>query len=67
MPQKATYLRFETNPDEEFDHFLTLRLGWRSVAEMRQGMSAMEWQRWSIYFQRRNQERELAAEQAKGV
>lgn len=42
-----------------------LKLGWRSVAEMRRGMSAAEWQRWSLYFQRRNQERELAIEQAK--
>jgi len=39
---------------------LVLKLGFRTVAELRQGMSELEWQRWNIYFQRRNQERELA-------
>ncbi len=61
VPRKATYERFESNPSEEFDHFLCLKLGWRSVDEMRRGMSMNEWQRWNVYFQRRHQERELQA------
>jgi hypothetical protein len=36
------------------------------VAELRRGMSMREWQGWSIYFQRRQQERELAMAQAGG-
>lgn len=65
-PTKAIYERFEANPSEEFDFFLALKLGWRSVAELRRGMSMQEWQHWSIYFQRRQQERELALAQAGG-
>ena len=42
------------------------KLGWRSVAELRRGMSAHEWRRWFIYYQRRAQERELAMLQARG-
>lgn len=58
MPTKATYSRWESNPDEEFDYFICLKLGWRSVELMRRGMSSAEWNRWRIYFARRNQERE---------
>ena len=50
----------EASPDVEFDHFLVERLGWRSVAEMRRGMSATEWQRWHVYFARKAQRREIA-------
>ena len=60
MPTKATYRSFEENPDEEFDHRLCLELGWRSVDEMRQAMSLNEWQRWRLYFLRRQQDQELA-------
>lgn len=49
----------ETSPDVEFDHYLTERLGWRSVAEMRRGMSAAEWHRWSVYYARKAQRQEL--------
>lgn len=56
----------ETNSDEEFDHFLCERLGWRSVEEMRRGMSMNEWHRWWIYYARKAQRQELAMEQAKG-
>ena len=66
VPTKATYERFESHPDEEFDHLLCLKLGWRSVAEMRRGMSAAEWNRWKIYFARRHQERELVSMRAEG-
>ena len=59
MPTKAIYELMETNPEIEFDYYLTERLGWRSVAEMRRGMSAAEYHGWSIYYQRKAQRREL--------
>ena len=59
-PTKATYELFEDDPSEEWDHYLCLKLGWRSVEQMRRGMSLAEWNRWRIYFGRRAQERELA-------
>lgn len=60
MPTKAAYELFETRPDIEFDHILTERLGWRSVAEMRRGMSAAEYTRWGVYYARKAQRREIA-------
>jgi hypothetical protein len=65
-PTKASYERFEENPDEEFDHFLCLELGWRSVDEMRARMSGNEWNRWRIFYGRRQQERDLARLKAGG-
>jgi hypothetical protein len=56
----------ETNPDVEFDHMLCERLGWRSVAEMRAGMSMAEWGRWWIYYARKAQRRELELARLKG-
>lgn len=56
----------ENSPDVEFDHLLTEKLGWRSVAEMRRGMSSAEWHRWWIFYARRHQRQELAAAQAGG-
>jgi hypothetical protein len=50
----------ETNPDLEFDHYLCLKLGWRSVERMRRQMSSREWQHWRIYYARRAQEQEMA-------
>jgi len=60
------YELMETNPDVEFDHYLVEKLGWRSVAEMRSGMSAAEWTSWYVYYARINQRRELARAQAGG-
>lgn len=65
-PTKATYERFEDDKSEEFDHFLCLELGWRSVDEMRARMSANEWNRWRVFFGRRQQERELQRLRAGG-
>ncbi|MBN1174532.1 MAG: hypothetical protein JXA67_20355 [Micromonosporaceae bacterium] len=45
---------------------LCIKLGWRSVDQMRRGMTAGEWNRWKVYFAREGQRRELAAEQARG-
>jgi hypothetical protein len=61
VPTKAAYELMETNPDVEFDHILTERLGWRSVAEMRRGMSAAEWLSWWVYLARKGQRKQLAA------
>lgn len=60
------YEQFETRPDFEFDHYLTERLGWRSVAEMRRGMSSAEYRSWSVYYSRKAQRRELEMVKAKG-
>lgn len=59
-PTKARYELLDSHPDREFDLFLTLKLGWRSVEEMRRGMTADEWNWWRLYFLRRSQEQELA-------
>jgi hypothetical protein len=61
VPTKAIYATFETSPDQEFDHYLVEKLGWRSVAEMRRSMSAMEWLRWHVYYGRKAQRHEIAA------
>lgn len=56
---------FEESPTDEFDFWLTEKLGWRSVALMRRGLSAHEYLRWSIYFQRKHQRREMELMKAK--
>ena len=40
---------------------LAEKLGWRSVAEMRRGMSAAEWAEWAVYLARKGQRQQLAA------
>lgn len=44
----------------EFDFLLARKLGWRSVAEMRAGMSNREWLEWGIYLARQAQQRQMA-------
>jgi hypothetical protein len=56
----------ENRPDVEFDHFLVERLGWRSVAEMRAGLSGAEWLSWWVYFARKGQRRELEMAKLRG-
>lgn len=56
----------ESRPDVEFDHFLVERLGWRSVAEMRAGLSGAEWLSWWVYFARKGQRRELEMAKLRG-
>ncbi len=60
VPTKARYQEFDDHPDREFDLFLCIELGWRSVERMRRLMSADEWNAWRMYYLRRNQEQELA-------
>ena len=45
----------------EFDHYLCEKLGWRSVALMRRGLTAAEYLSWTIYYGRKAQRAELAA------
>lgn len=55
----------ESSPDLEFDHFLTERLGWRSVGAMRAGMPNAEYQAWYLYYARKAQRREMEIEKAR--
>jgi hypothetical protein len=50
----------------EFDHYLCERLGWRSVALMRRGLSAAEYLSWDIYYRRKAQREELESAKAGG-
>jgi hypothetical protein len=45
--------------DLEFEHFLAQKLA-MTVARLRDEMSAEEYMRWSIYYQRKAQRDELA-------
>lgn len=56
----------DQDPSLEFDHLLTERLGWRTVAAMRRGMPYAEYLAWSVFYGRRNQRRELAVAAARG-
>lgn len=64
MPKKAAYNAFRHNPELEFEHYLALKLG-RTIYELRTQMSHAEFVRWSVYFQKEAQERELEIELAK--
>lgn len=52
------------NPDEEFEFFLASKLG-RTVAELREDMSADEFMRWGVYYGREAQRAEMAAKTPK--
>jgi hypothetical protein len=58
MPTKAAYLRMETNPETEFEHYLAVKLS-MTVADLRERMSNEEFVSWSIYYQRIAQREEL--------
>lgn len=49
---------FLTDKSLRFDYFLCRKLGWRSVDEMRAGMSVDEWNRWRVLYLLENQEQE---------
>lgn len=63
MPTKAAYLAFDDN-ELRFEFFLTQKLGFRTVAQMRAEMSQMEFLHWGIYYARKAQDEELAAQKA---
>lgn len=56
-------MSFEARPELEWEMTLALRLR-RTVQELRLSMSNAEWRAWSVYDQRRRQERELAEKMA---
>jgi hypothetical protein len=60
-PPKATWLEFENEPGAEFEFFLTEKLGFGTVERMRREMPQREFLRWSIYYSRAAQKRELAS------
>jgi hypothetical protein len=66
VPTKAIYREFDDDPSLEFDFYLAETLGWRTVEDLRRGMSNMEYQQWYIYQARKAQRIELEAEKAKG-
>lgn len=60
MPRKAAYEQLEDQQSgAEFEYFLAEKLG-RTVAELRAGMSNLEFVRWSVYYGRKAQLLELA-------
>lgn len=61
MPPRRHTKAFESNPDLEFDFFLTQKLGGMTVDEMRERMSSQEWMEWSIYYGREAQRQQLRA------
>lgn len=63
MPRKAVWLEFESDGDAEFVFFLAEKLG-RTAAEVLE-VSNDEFMRWSVYFGRKAQQRELAAKQGR--
>lgn len=63
MPGKAAYLALENDPDLEFEHYLAEKLG-RFVAEVRR-MDNTEFVRWTRYYARKAQARELAEKMAR--
>lgn len=58
-PPKATYLRFEDDPELEMEYFVAEQLG-MTVGELRARMSSEEFMGWAVYFGRKAQRRELA-------
>lgn len=65
MPRKAAYLALETNPTLGFEHYLAQKLS-MTVARLRTEMSQEEFMRWSVYYAREAQSRELEMKKAKG-
>lgn len=65
MPEKAAYLEIEENADVEFEFFLAEKLR-MTVARLHEEMSHEEFVRWNVYYARKAQLEELAAQKAKG-
>lgn len=61
MPTKAIRESLESDDGTGFDFYLCEKLGWRSVAAMRRGMSAAEHRHWQVWYAIKAQARELAA------
>lgn len=66
MPTKAIREQIESDDGTGFDFFLCKELGWRSVAQMRRGLSAREYRGWYVWYAIREQAREQARLSAGG-
>jgi len=64
VPRKAAYLALESDPEWEFEHFLAKELGGMTVRELRERMDNDELLRWSVFYGRQAQDRELAEKAA---
>jgi hypothetical protein len=51
---------FETNPELEFEFFLTKELGLGTVTRMRSEMTQAEYIGWTVYFGRQAQRNQVA-------
>lgn len=56
--------RFLTDPGARYEHELTERLNYRSLAEMRAGLSLWEFHRWAAYDEARDELRKQAEKNA---
>lgn len=65
MPGKAARLLLD-DPELEYELYLCRKNGWRSLAEMRAGMTQAEFLLWNRFDDKRAQERELEALKAGG-
>jgi hypothetical protein len=61
-PGKAAYLALENDPDLEFEHYLAEKLS-MTVAEVRE-MDNAEFVRWTRFYARRAQAKQLASRMA---
>lgn len=61
----AVYYWFENFEGAELEHYICEKLGWKSVEKMRAGMSNFEYLRWTIYYGRIAQRKEIAMKEAK--
>lgn len=55
---------FQENSTKENEFYIAHQLGWRSISEMRKGLSNQEYMCWEIYFARIKQREELEAKTA---
>ncbi len=60
MPTKANYKAFDEIPGFWWEFFLTQKLGFKTREELSNTMSNREFAQWVMYYQREEQERELA-------
>ncbi len=59
-PTKAIYRKFDQNNSLWWEFYLTEKLGYKTVDDLRNTMTNVEFLQWVIWYQRKEQERELA-------
>lgn len=65
MRRRRRSTGFEGMPSTEFDYFLATELGFRTVKQLREEMTSIEWREWYTYYRRKAQREELEALKAK--